>query len=312
MAFKNPQFSDDVIQQGTDPASNAAHKVTARTLWLDTTNNILYERSDDNTGWEKVGGSGGTGADYTPYFNELRSNGILGTASVATSDLLGLTLNIAAHTAYVKGQRFLVASQTLTMPANVTTYVWTSQAGSVTTGAAYPTDLDTIARIAAVTTDAVKITAVVDEHRPLVELDQKVLDIEKTASDHIADATGAHAASAISVSPITGMTAAQVQAAIEELKTMTGLGYGGGAYGGNSVVGRIQVDITAPASLWTGTLTDTNLKSFSSVTFTVNHNGLAAEIEAEILSQADGSLNWRAEAYQLLSSGTFFINYQIS
>lgn len=176
--------------------------------------------------------SGGSSQALETYFNELRSNGVLGVADVLSDALAGdLTVNVAACVAYVAGKRFEIPAQTVTVPAASTTYLWVTNAGVVQQGAAYPPALDTIAKLGEVVSDATAIVVdgVTDEHRALVELDQKVLDVEKMIADHIGDELGAHAASAISLTEVAGLfkadgitLVANAQEAIESLHRRLG------------------------------------------------------------------------------------------
>lgn len=122
------------------------------------------------------------------FTDELRSNGVLGTPN-ALSAGSGLNVSIAALTAYVKGDRFVRTSTSQAVPGNTTTYLWVDAAGAVQQGASYPGDLTLIAKLGRVTTNSTIVTGVVDDHLALVELDQKVYDVESALNAHAASAT---------------------------------------------------------------------------------------------------------------------------
>jgi len=162
-------------------------------------------------------------ANLRQYFNELRSNGVLGTASVVSVGA-GLQVAVAAHTAYVGGRRWEVAAQNVTVPASATTKLWVDLNGDIQTGASYPADLDTVARLGSATADATNVTSVTDEHRALLELDQKVYDVEALLNAHIGSTT-AHAAANITFNNTTSQlknadesNVTQVQQAIDALQ----------------------------------------------------------------------------------------------
>jgi len=122
------------------------------------------------------------------YTDELRSNGVLGLSGLLSAGA-GLNVSIAAMTAYVKGDRFVRTLTSQAVPANTTTYLWVDAAGGAQQGAAYPGDLSLIAKLGRVTTNATIVTGVVDDHLALVELDQKVYDVEAALNAHAASAT---------------------------------------------------------------------------------------------------------------------------
>lgn len=140
--------------------------------------------------------SAGAATMLRTYFKELRSPGVLGTAAVLSSSASN-TVTVAAVTAYVAGKRFDVPGATYPTVNGSTAVYWVDSTGAVVSGASYPAIGD-FAELGTAFTDGTGVVALVDDHRALVHLDQKVIDVENALAMHIALVT-AHPAANITV-----------------------------------------------------------------------------------------------------------------
>ena len=150
-----------------------------------------------------AGGSAAT--DLALYFDELRSDGVLGESDVLTAN--GASADVAALTAYVAGKRFSVAATSVTPGAGQTLMVWVDAAGAVQSGAAYPVAPTKFAKLGTVVEDAGAVT-VTDEHLALVELDAKVYAIDELVKAHLISTTAHDAADIVFAAGATGLTLA--------------------------------------------------------------------------------------------------------
>lgn len=146
--------------------------------------------------------AGGAQSNLELYFNELRSNGVLGTANPLFDNGDGTVQAAAGRVAYVAGKRFAIPVAAVAVPDPGSLVFWVDAAGAVQSGAAYP-GAGEFTKLGKATNNAGVITfsaLTADVHRPLVELDQKVIDIETLLAAHIAS-TAAHTADDITFDP---------------------------------------------------------------------------------------------------------------
>jgi hypothetical protein len=129
------------------------------------------------------------------YFNDLRSNGILGTSDVGAVSSNVLTLFAGGRVAYVGGFRFPKTSIVYDASAidNGSYKLYLDANGDVQYAPSYPVG-DEIAKLGTITVAAGVVTSFADEHLGLTELDQTVAtnrhDFDAFVS-LIASATGA-------------------------------------------------------------------------------------------------------------------------
>lgn len=175
-----------------------AQDVAAGKTLLDAINKL-------QTNIDSAGNS--AGGAMTTYFDELRSSGILGVSNPLSSAANNQVTAFSAATqdspavSYIAGKRDVFVSPTSLAVANSSTvYVWIDANGAIQSGVSYPAAaVPEFAKLGSATADVAGAITIVDDHIPLVELDQKVLDVEASLAAHIAQASGAHAASAVSI-----------------------------------------------------------------------------------------------------------------
>lgn len=137
----------------------------------------------------------------TTFFDELRSNGVVGLTAPVSVDA-GLNLAVANFVAYVGGVRYVKAGNAdILVGDDATTYIWVDVNGVIQTGAAFPDENTVqIAKLAKAVA-AAGVVILTDEHRPLLQLDAKVYAVEAALQAHVDEDINAHAAAAVSYDP---------------------------------------------------------------------------------------------------------------
>jgi hypothetical protein len=146
--------------------------------------------------------SGAAQGNLEQYFNDLRSNGVLGTAATLIDNGDNTAQPAAGRFAYVAGKRFAIPVAPVAVPDGTSLFFWVDNTGAVQTGLAYP-GAGEFTKLGKATAagGVISFSALPNEaHRPLVELDQKVIDLETLLTTHIAS-TAAHALEDLTFDP---------------------------------------------------------------------------------------------------------------